>query len=116
MKREIYAYRCRKCSALHYPFRMVCKKCRSNEPYEFDPVPLPLNGRLLTFTRLSSLAGDFDVPDILLGIIELENGIRVAARLESDAPSIGMRVFGSVDVVRQSGFRKFYGMVFRPAS
>lgn len=116
MKCEVYAYRCRKCGTLHYPFRMVCKKCCSNEPYEFDPAPIALTGKLLTFTRLNTLPGDFDVPDILFGIVELENGLRVTAQLDMDSPSIGMRVSGSVDVVRKSGFRKFHGMVFRPAS
>ena len=27
MALEIYAYKCKKCGQLHYPFRMVCKKC-----------------------------------------------------------------------------------------
>lgn len=115
MKREIYAYRCRKCGALHYPFRMVCKKCRANDPFEFDPVPLPRRGKLLTFTRLSTLPGDFDVADITLGIVELENGLRMTAQLDIASPRVGMAVTGSVEVVRKRDFHKFYGMVFRSA-
>ena len=30
MDREVFAYKCRKCDTLHYPFRMVCKNCRAN--------------------------------------------------------------------------------------
>ena len=52
MKREIYAYRCRQCGHLHYPFRMVCKECRQNDFFEFDIVPLPKQGKLLTFTKV----------------------------------------------------------------
>lgn len=116
MKREIYAYRCKKCGALHYPFRMVCKKCRANDPFEFDPVPLPRKGKLLTYTRLSTLPGDFAVPDIQLGIVELENGLRMTAQLDIVSPRSGMPVVGSIEVVRIHDYQKFYGMVFRAAS
>ena len=115
MKREIYAYRCRKCGTLHYPFRMVCKKCHANDPFEFDPIPLPRRGKLLTFTRLSTLPGDFNVPDITLGIVELENGLRMTGQIDANSPRAGMDVVGSVEVVRARDFQKFYGMIFRPA-
>ena len=61
MALEILAYKCRKCGQLHYPLRMVCKKCGKNEPHEFDTVPLPKNGTLLTFTTVHNLPPDFNV-------------------------------------------------------
>lgn len=115
MSRNLYAYKCRKCGQLHYPYRMVCKKCGENEHNEFDPVPLPDRGKLLTFTRLSTLPGDFNVAALELGIVELENGIRVTGQLKIPKPKAGMKVQGVVEVVRQSEFRKQYGMVFYPA-
>ena len=61
MALEILAYRCKKCGQLHYPFRMVCKKCGKNEQFEFDTVPLPKKGKLLTFTTVHNLPPDFNV-------------------------------------------------------
>jgi uncharacterized OB-fold protein len=115
MQRDIYAYKCRKCGHLHYPFRMVCKECRQNDFFEFDIVPLPKKGKLLTFTKVYNLPAEFDVPTLGLGIVELENGLRITAQLEVEDPQIGMAVQGQVKVVRQSAYDKFYGMVFKAA-
>jgi len=115
MSPNIYAYKCRKCGQLHYPYRMVCKKCHANEHNEFDPVPLPRKGKLLTFTRLHTLPGDFNVATLLLGIVELENGIRILGQLSIEKPRTGMPVTGTVGVVRQSELRKHLGMIFSEA-
>ncbi|OQA29055.1 MAG: hypothetical protein BWY59_00553 [Verrucomicrobia bacterium ADurb.Bin345] len=115
MNLEIYAYKCRKCGQLHYPYRMMCKKCHNNEHNAFDPVPLPHKGKLLTFTRLQTLAADFSVPDIQLGIVELENGIRMLGQLQIAKPKSGMAVTGSVGVVRQMGYNTYHGMIFHEA-
>ena len=115
MAREIYAYECQKCGHLHYPFRMVCKECRQNGFFEFDLVPLPKKGSLLTFTKVYNLPAEFEVETLGLGIVELENGIRMTGQLEVDEPSIGMAVEGEVKVVRKSEYDEFYGMVFTAA-
>jgi uncharacterized OB-fold protein len=115
MQRDIYAYQCQKCGHLHYPFRMVCKECRQNDFFEFDIVPLPKKGKLLTFTRVHNLPAEFEVPTLGLGIVELENGMRITGQLEADDPQIGMKVEGEVKVVRRSAYDDFYGMVFRAA-
>jgi uncharacterized OB-fold protein len=115
MQRDIYAYKCRKCGHLHYPFRMVCKECRQNSFFEFDLVALPKNGKLLTFTKVYNLPGEFEVATLGLGIVELENGLRITGQLEVDEPQIGMAVKGDVKVVRKSAYDKFYGMVFTAA-
>ena len=115
MNREIYAYKCKKCGELHYPFRMVCKKCKSNELFGFDIVPLPRKGKLLTYTHLYTLPGDFMVTYLALGIVELENGLRITAQLKLPKPKTGMAVRGEVEVVRSGEFNKNYGMVFYPA-
>ena len=115
MFREIYAYRCRKCGHLHYPYRMVCKSCGENEHNEFDAVPLPKDGTLLTFTELHNLPSDFEVPTLKLGIVELEGGTRITGQLDVEEPRIGMRVKGEVEVVRTESYDRRYGMVFRGA-
>ena len=95
MAREIYAYKCRLCGTLHYPFRMVCKGCKQNDFFEFDTVPLPKTGKLLTFTRVYNLPAQYEVATLGLGIVELDNGMRMLGQLEIDEPEIGMAVKGS---------------------
>ena len=75
MAKEILAYKCKKCGELHYPYRMVCKKCKCLEHDNFDAVALPTKGTLATFTELYTLPGDFNVATMGLGIVKLENGI-----------------------------------------
>lgn len=116
MAREIYAYKCRLCGHVHYPFRMVCKNCRQNDYFEFDLVPLPKTGKLLTFTKVYNLPAEYEVETLGLGIVELENGIRITGQLEVDNPEMGMTVEGEVDVVRKSEYDTYYGMVFKSVS
>ena len=112
---EIYAYKCKRCGHLHYPYRMVCRNCGENEHNEFDPVPLPREGKLLTFTVLHSLPPDFEVPTLGLAIVELTNGLRVTGQMRIDAPAAGMAVRGEVELVRTEGYDERFGMVFYPA-
>ena len=115
MKREIYAYRCRRCGELHYPYRMVCRKCRENDHNEFDPEPLPREGVLVTHTDLYALPAVFEIRKLGLGIVELSNGVRITGQLRVEDPKIGMKVRGEVEVVRSEMYRDYYGMVFYEA-
>ena len=115
MGRHIYAYRCPRCDTLHYPFRMVCKGCGENEMFEFETEPLPTSGTLLTFTHVHNLPAEYEVARLGLGIVELDNGIRMLGQLEIEAPELGMRVEGAVEVVRTEAYQRRYGMVFRAA-
>ena len=112
MALDIYAYKCKKCGHLHYPYRMVCNNCGKNEHNEFDQVPLPKKGKLLTFTYVHNLPADFMVAKLGLGFIELENGMRILGQLNIPAPKIGMKVSGKVEVVRRDEYNRYYGMVF----
>lgn len=116
MSLEMLAYKCRKCGTLHYPYRMVCKKCRANEHNAFDPVPLPRKGRLLTFTFLHNPPPDYPVAKLCLGIVELENGLRVTGQLNIPEPKIGMTVEGRVEPVHVTELGKTRGMVFHKTS
>ncbi|MFH1329659.1 MAG: OB-fold domain-containing protein [Actinomycetota bacterium] len=115
MERQIHAYRCRKCGALHYPFRMVCRECGENGPHEFDPVPLPREGTLLTFTFVHNLPAEYEVARLALGVVELSNGLRMLGQLDVAEPTLGMKVVGKVEVVRREAYSSRYGMVFRAA-
>lgn len=115
MGRHVYAYRCRSCGELHYPFRMVCRGCGNLEPFEFDPEPLPTTGRLVTFTHVHNLPAEYEVARLGLGVVELENGTRVLGQLDFDDPSLGMAVTGAVRVVRREAYEDRYGFVFRAA-
>ncbi len=112
---EIYAYKCKKCGQLHYPFRMVCKKCKANEVFDFEQVPLPRKGKLLTYTTLYTLPADFTVATLGLGIVELENGVRMTGQVRIPNPKSGMAVEGKVEVVRKGAYSKQCGMVFYKA-
>ena len=115
MARELYAYRCRLCDTMHYPFRMVCSGCKQNDFFEFDTVPLPKTGKLLTFTKVYNLPAQYEVATLGLGIVELENGMRMLGQLEIEDPEIGMEVAGTVEIVRKEPYDNYYGMVFHAA-
>jgi uncharacterized OB-fold protein len=112
MKREIYAYRCRRCGHLHYPYRMVCRNCGENEHNEFDPVPLPKSGTLVTFSEVYALPAEYEVPKLALGIVALPNGLRITGQLRVEKPRVGMKLRGEVEVVRSEAYDDYYGMVF----
>ena len=109
---SILGYACKKCKTIHYPNRAICKKCRNDS---FEPVSLPLTGKLLTFTHLHNPAGDFEVSVLNLGIIELENGNRITAQLNIDNPKIGMKVTGKIEPVRELDYKVYQGAVFYKA-
>lgn len=115
MERDIYAYKCRKCGCVQFPYRTVCKKCKKNEHNEFDIVPLPKDGLLLTYTQLFSLPSDFETVSLMLGIVELSDGNRLTGQLSIKHPKVGMKVKGKVEVVRKDTYKKNYGMVFYEA-
>jgi len=109
MNLQILGYKCTKCGHEHYPNRTLCPKCHHNE---FSTFPLPGSGKLLTFTHLHTLPADYEVSSISLGIVELDNGIRMTGQIEIENPKIGMKVKGKVGIVRQDEFNSSYGMIF----
>jgi uncharacterized OB-fold protein len=117
MNREILGYKCRKCGHVHYPNRYRCRKCGHTEfeagSIAFDPVPLPRTGKLLTFTDVYALPPDFEAVSLRLGMVELDGGQRMTGQLDIPEPRTGMRVRGSVEVVRRDEYQTHFGMVFR---
>ena len=109
MQLDILGYLCKKCESISYPNRTRCRKCGHDQ---FDAVPLPKNGTLLTFTQLFTLPGDFEVGDICLGIVELENKVRITGQVKIPKPKTGMAVVGKTEVVRRDEYKEHHGMVF----
>jgi uncharacterized OB-fold protein len=115
MEMNIYAYKCKKCGHVQYPYRTLCRNCHKNNHAEFDIVALPKQGKLLTYTTLYTLPSDFETVTITLGIVELEDGNRITGQLNFDKPQMGMAVTGEVKVVRSDDYNKYLGMVFHEA-
>jgi uncharacterized OB-fold protein len=115
MELNIYAYKCKRCGQIHYPYKTICKKCGENDHNEFDIIPLPKKGKLLTFTTLYNPPSDYEVVTLSLGIVELEGGHCITGQLNIQDPKIGMKVEGKVEVVRKDAYNKHMGMVFYPA-
>jgi len=115
MEMNIFAYKCQKCGHLQYPYRTICRGCHQNDHNEFDIVPLPKKGKLLTFTHLYAPPSDFEVVSLGLGIIELEDGNRITGQLKITNPKIGMAVKGKIETVRHDEYNNYLGMVFYEA-
>ncbi|MGD2088542.1 MAG: hypothetical protein PVH61_20360 [Candidatus Aminicenantes bacterium] len=115
MEKSIYAYKCKKCGQLHYPYRTICKKCGQNEHNEFDIVPMTKTGKLVTFTHLFTLPADYETVKLSLGVVELDDGMKITGQLKMEKPKIGMKVKGKVETVRSDEYDKRLGMVFYKA-
>ena len=118
MSKQILGYKCLKCGHVMYPYHSRCKKCGHTEwkgfDIVFDTVPLPDRGKLLTYTQLYALPPDFEAVTLSFGIVELEDGHRLTGQIKIDKPKTGMKVKGKVELVREEGYNKHYGMVFYP--
>lgn len=112
MEMNIYAYKCKKCGYVQYPYRTICKNCKDNDYGEFVPVTMAKNGKLLTFTHLFSLPADFETTFLTLGIVELEDGNKITGQLNIKNPKIGMKIKGKVETVRRGLYEKRLGIVF----
>jgi uncharacterized protein len=76
-KNEIMATRCNKCGTVYFPPRADCVKCRGSE---FTWIPIEGKGKLVTFTEVYFAPPAFqDSTPYLLGLAELESGLRVFA-------------------------------------
>lgn len=70
---------CVKCKSIFFPPRLICRKCRSQE---FEKVNLPENGKIYAFTIVRVSTSQFsDQTPYAIGIIELENGVRITTQI-----------------------------------
>ena len=82
--------RCERCGALRFPALEVCAECQHQGA---SPVPLSSEGVVYTFTIVHAAPPGYsgEVP-YALGVVELPEGLRVAATLRAadlDAIAIG---------------------------
>ena len=77
-----YEFRCKECGTLYFPPRADCPKCRGNE---IEWVPVEGKGKLVTFTEVYFAPPAFqDSTPYLLGLAELEGGMRVFAPISNE--------------------------------
>ena len=76
---------------------------------------LSTSSRNATVVERLHRAGAVLVAKLSLGIVELENGVRITGQLKVPKPKLGMAVAGKVEIVREAEYSKNYGMVFYPA-
>jgi uncharacterized protein len=80
-KNEIMATRCKECGTVYFPPRADCVKCRGSE---FTWIPIEGKGKLVTFTEVYFAPPAFqDSTPYLLGLAELESGLRVFAPISN---------------------------------
>lgn len=109
--------RCLKCGAVFYPPRRICPKCRNRK---LEEIELPRKGKLITFTVVRSPPAGYErYAPYVLGVIELENGVKVIAQLtdvDINEVHTGMEVeavFRKYRENSESGIIE-YGIKFRP--
>ncbi|MBE9523322.1 MAG: Zn-ribbon domain-containing OB-fold protein [Proteobacteria bacterium] len=82
---KIMGTKCKKCDALYAPPRPICIKCHSSE---MDWVEMKGEGKLSAFTCIAvgppfMIAEGYNRKNLYIsGVVELEEGVRVDARIE----------------------------------
>jgi hypothetical protein len=113
------AARCTQCGKVHFPPRLVCRKCRGRE---FEKTTLAKTGEVETFTviRVAPTGFGDEVP-YAVGVIKLDDGVKVTAQIVDCDPTairIGDRVNLEFRRIQQDGESGIlcYGYKFVPAA
>ena len=111
------ASRCLSCNKIQFPERQICPECGSNENEIFK---LSGKGKLSTFTIIRVAPEGFeDQAPYAVGIVELEEGIRVMGQITDCEPEklkIGDRLTAKFRRIREEGKTGMimYGFKFVP--
>lgn len=111
------AGQCRKCKNIQFPSRMICPECGAQK---FDMIRLSGKGKLITFTIIHVAPDGFtDQLPYAVGIIEMDEGIRVLAQVTDCHPEelkIGDRLLAKFRRIREEGKSGIimYGYKFVP--
>jgi len=99
--------KCKKCGRLYFPPRADCVACRNSD---IEWVPIQGKAKLVTFTQVYFGPPAFEQSaPYLLGLAELESGLRVFAPISRDFDSKELRL--NLDLVlkpRHSGEGVYY--------
>lgn len=117
-KPTVNARKCPSCGRIYYPAPMICSDCSTRRDpskaffSDWEEVPLEGKCRLLAWTKVFALPEGYEIPYLLFGIAEFENGIRASGRLLVENPETGMELQADAGVVREEGGEEIYGLVF----
>ncbi|UCH09469.1 MAG: Zn-ribbon domain-containing OB-fold protein [Fidelibacterota bacterium] len=76
---RLEAEKCRQCGKVHFPPRLICDACQSQE---FEQVILSRAGRILTWTVIHVPPTNFDLEaPYIIAIVELEEGVRLTCQV-----------------------------------
>jgi scaffold protein (connect acetoacetyl-CoA thiolase and HMG-CoA synthase) len=79
MSTQLTALKCKKCNKVYIPPKYLCTECSGGE---LEEVKISGQGKVYTFTTIRVPPTAYkDSPPYDLGIIELENGLRLTARM-----------------------------------
>ncbi len=114
---RLEAGKCKKCEVIQFPGRAICPECGSKKS---EPVTLSGKGTLETFTITRIAPEGFgDITPYAVGIIELEEGVKIMAQITDCDPEtlkIGDKVVAKFRKVREDGKAGviMYGYKFVP--
>jgi uncharacterized OB-fold protein len=117
-KPTVNASKCPTCGKLFYPSVMVCSECNtrrdpSGEIFSaWEEVPLEGSCKLLAWTKVYALPEGYEIPYLLFGIVEFENGLRASGRLLVEEPVTGMDLNAEAGVVREEKGEEIFGLIF----
>jgi len=81
--RELIGVRCEDCGKEYFPPLSRCRNCGS---YRLVDAAMPRIGKLESYTVLKVVSSEFKgMEPIVLGIVELENGVRLISQIETDS-------------------------------
>jgi len=81
---KLLAGKCSKCGKVHLPPRPLCDNCYSKE---FEWTEIPCTGKLVSYTIIHIAPAQFQsLAPYPVGIIQLENGLRLPGIIRDMAP------------------------------
>ncbi|MHA1977171.1 MAG: Zn-ribbon domain-containing OB-fold protein [Candidatus Hodarchaeales archaeon] len=110
-ERKPTGYKCLNCGKLHYPQHGRCLQCKHRE---FEEVPVPSKGKLITYTKLKAPPSGIASRSLFLGIIDLGD-VRYTGQIDVedlDDLRIGMDLVATWKQVRTIDNRAVYGFVW----
>jgi len=101
---RLEAAKCKGCGKVHFPPRLVCSECKGTE---FEPVVLPREAKLLSYTVQHVAPSEFaDETPYVVGIIGFENGVSATAQIADCDPEklkIGQKLRIEFRKVKEDG-------------
>ncbi|MGD0711072.1 MAG: Zn-ribbon domain-containing OB-fold protein [Bacteroidales bacterium] len=101
---RLEAGKCKKCGKITFPQRLICPECGSEEFTKFN---LSGKGKIETFTIIRTAPDGFeDLAPYAVGIIALDEGIRILAQITDCNPEelkIGDRLVSKFRRMNQDG-------------